>query len=51
MSDASLSLRGYDGEDASLVDIAADVKELADSVHSNMRKKHREMQAIAEQRG
>ena len=51
MSDASLSLRGYDGEDASLVNIAADVKELADRVHSNMRKKHREAHAIAEHRG
>ena len=51
LSDASLSLRGYDGEDASLLNIAADVQELADSVHSNMRKKHRQVQAIAGQRG
>ena len=40
--DASGSLRAYDGRDRSLLDIAEDVKETADSVHLSMAKKHRE---------
>ena len=40
--DASGSLRAYDGRDRSLLDIAEDVKETADSVHLKMAKKHRE---------
>lgn len=39
--DASSSLRAYDGKDASLLDIAEDVKETADSVCSAMERKHR----------
>ena len=37
--DAAGSLRAYDGQDQSLLDIAADVKETADSVHLSMKKK------------
>ncbi len=40
--DASGSLRAYNGRDRSLLDIAEDVKETADSVHLSMAKKHRE---------
>ena len=39
--DSSASLRAYDGRDRSLLDIAEDVKETADSVYSTMEKKHR----------
>jgi hypothetical protein len=37
--EVSNSLRGYDGRDASLLDIAADVRETAEIVHERMRKK------------
>ncbi len=40
--DASASLRAYNGKDRSLLDIAEDVKETAETVHSRMAKKHRE---------
>ena len=39
--DASNSLRAYDGKDVSLLDIAEDVKETADSVYSTMERKYR----------
>ena len=39
--DASASLRAYDGTDGSLLDVAEDVKETADSVYSSMEKKRR----------
>lgn len=39
--DASASLRAYDGMDSSLLDVAEDVKETADSVYSSMEKKRR----------
>ena len=39
--DASGSLRAYNGKDASLLDIAEDVKETADSVYLAMERKHR----------
>ena len=41
---ASGSLRAYDGQDRSLLDIAEDVKETATSVHLTMQRKHREAQ-------
>ena len=41
--DAAGSLRAYDGQDQSLLDIAADVKETAEVVHSRMAKKRREV--------
>ena len=40
--DAAGSLRAYDGRDQSLLDIAEDVKETADTVHARMLKKRRE---------
>ena len=40
--DATGSLRAYDGRDQSLLDIAEDVKETADTVHARMLKKRRE---------
>ena len=40
--DASNSLRAYDGQDKSLLDIAEDVKETAETVHQRMLKKFRE---------
>ena len=39
--DAAGSLRAYDGTDGSLLDVAEDVKETADSVYSSMERKHR----------
>ena len=39
--DAAGSLRAYDGQDKSLLDIAEDVKETSDSVYFSMEKKHR----------
>lgn len=41
--EAAGSLRAYDGRDKSLLDIAEDVKETAESVYSRMAKKHREI--------
>lgn len=35
------SLRGYDGEDKSLLHVAEDVREAADSVYLNMARKRR----------
>ena len=40
--EASGSLRAYDGVDRSLLDIAEDVKEAADSLFQSMARKHRE---------
>lgn len=40
--DAAGSLRAYDGQDQSLLDIAEDVKETAEVVHGRMLKKRRE---------
>ena len=40
--DAADSLRAYDGRDQSLLDIAEDIKETAEVVHSRMAKKRRE---------
>ena len=40
--DASASLRAYDGKDKSLLDIAEDVKETAETVYQRMSKKFRE---------
>ena len=40
--DASDSLRAYDGQDKSLLDIAEDVKETAETVYQRMSKKFRE---------
>ena len=40
--DASSSLRAYDGRDRSLLDIAEDVKETAETVYQRMSKKFRE---------
>ncbi len=37
--EAAISLRGYDGRDSSLLDIAADVRETAETVHERMRTK------------
>ena len=39
--DTAASLRAYDGQDRSLLDIAEDVKETAESVYLTMTKKHR----------
>ena len=36
------SLRAYDGQDQSLLDVAADVKETSEAVHSRMEKKRRD---------
>ena len=43
------SIRGYDGHDQSLLDIAEDVKEIAQTVHDRMRKKRREANAGVEE--
>ena len=43
--DAAGSLRAYDGRDQSLLDIAEDVRETAEVVHSRMAKKRREARA------
>lgn len=43
--EAGSSLRAYDGRDKSLLDIAEDVKETADSVHLSMAKKFRDASA------
>ena len=40
--EASRSLRGFDGRDESLVDIAEDVLEVAQTIHDRMKKKVRE---------
>ena len=45
MRAAAGSLRAYDGRDESLLDVAEDVKETADSVHLSMAKKFREARA------
>ena len=45
LRDAAGSLRAYDGRDQSLLDIAEDVKETAEVVHSRMAKKRRESRA------
>ena len=38
--EAAASLRAYDGQDKALLDIAEDIKESADAVHSSMKKKY-----------
>lgn len=43
--DAAGSLRAFDGRDRSLLDIAEDVRETADSVYLSMEKKHRRAMA------
>ena len=43
--DAAGSLRAYDGQDQSLLDITEDVREAADVVHSRMAKKRRDARA------
>ena len=43
--DAAGAVRAYDGRDQALLDIAADVKETADMVHSRMKQKHRNARA------
>ena len=43
--DAAGSLRAYDGRDSSLLDIAEDIKETADSVYLRMAQKYRYAQA------
>ena len=45
MREASGSLRAHDGQDKSLLDVAEDVRETADSVHLSMAKKFREARA------
>ena len=42
MRDSASSLRAYDGQDQSLLDIAEDVKETAKMVYGRMAKKRRE---------
>ena len=42
IKDSAGSLRAYDGRDASLLDIAEDVKETAETVYQRMQKKNRE---------
>ena len=42
IKDSAGSLRAYDGKDASLLDIAEDVKETAETVYQRMQKKNRE---------
>lgn len=43
--DAAGALRAYDGKDQSLLDIAEDVKETADTVVQRMKKKRLDAQA------
>ena len=43
--DANGSIRAYDGADSSLLDIAEDVKETADSLYHSMARKHRDARA------
>lgn len=45
LQDTAASLRAYDGQDKSLLDIAEDVKETAETVHSRMLKKYRDATA------
>lgn len=40
--EAANSLRGFDGKDTSLVDIAEDIRETAETIHDRMKKKVRE---------
>ena len=42
IKDAAGSLRAYDGQDTSLLDVAEDVKETAETVYQRMQKKNRE---------
>ena len=42
IGDAAGSLRAYDGQDQSLLDIAEDIKETAEAVHARMTKKRRD---------
>ena len=42
INDAAGSLRAYDGRDQSLLDIAEDIRETAEVVHSRMAKKRRD---------
>lgn len=43
---AAGSLRAYDGQDQSLLDVAADVKETSETVHARMEKKRRDALAV-----
>ena len=45
---AAGSLRAYDGQDQSLLDIAGDIKEIAETVHDRMRKKWRSFKEVDE---
>ena len=45
---AAGSLRAYDGQDQSLLDIAEDIKEIAETVHDRMRKKWRSFKEVDE---
>ena len=45
--DAAGSLRAYDGQDQSLLDIADDIKETADMVYPSMAKKRRDARSSA----
>ena len=47
MGDAAGSLRAFDGQDGSLLDIAEDVKETADSVYLTMAKKCRDARTVS----
>ncbi|MCY4590767.1 MAG: ParB N-terminal domain-containing protein [Alphaproteobacteria bacterium] len=42
LNDAVRSLRGYDGKDQSLLDIAADIRETSDIVHGRMKQKRKD---------
>lgn len=42
INDTAASLRAYDGQDSSLLDVAADVKETAETVYQRMLKKNQE---------
>lgn len=45
INDAAISLRGFDGRETSLLDIAEDVKEVSETVYERMQKKTREAEA------
>lgn len=46
IGDAAGSLRAYDGNDKSLLDIAEDIKETSDSVYQSMVRKRREARSV-----
>ena len=49
LREAANSLRGYDGRDQSLLNIAEDISETAETIYERMRKKFRD--AMGEDRG